>query len=111
VAADDAPAAEEAAADVEQVHRAAAPVRAPVDAAEQLGHHGVRVHAPRQREAVVAVGRYQQVILAQRAHRADVRGLLARRKMAVAADLGGLVLALGFGLERTDQHHQFEQPP
>src|SRR5204863_1350587 len=54
--ADDAPAAEEVAADVEQVHGSAAPVRAAVDTAEELGHHRLRVDAARQRQAVVAVG-------------------------------------------------------
>ena len=109
VAADDPPAAEEVALDVEQVHRAAAPVRAAVDATEQLGHDCVGVDAAREREAVVAVGGDQHVVLLHRADRADVRCLLARGEVAVAADLGCLVLPLRLRLEGADQEHQLEQ--
>jgi hypothetical protein len=43
--------------------------------------------------------------------RADVRRLLAGGQMAVPADLGRLVLALGLGLEGADQQHQLKQAP
>jgi hypothetical protein len=107
--ADDPPAAEEVQPDVEQVHRAAAPVRGALDAAEQLRHHRVGVHAQRQREAVVAVGGHQHVVGLPGADRPDVGRLLPGRQMAVAADLGRLVLPLGLRLEGPDQHHQLEE--
>jgi hypothetical protein len=104
--ADDAPAAQEVASDVEQVHGPAAAVRAAVDAAEQLGHDGAGAHAAREREAVVAVGGEQVVVVAHRGDGADRRGLLAGGQVAVAADAGLLVLALRFGLELPDEHHE-----
>jgi hypothetical protein len=110
MAAHDAPAAEEVAPDVEQVHRPAAPVRAAVHAAEQLRHHRLRADPASQRKAVVAIRGDQHVVVAHRPDGADVRRLLSRREMAVAADLRGLVLALGLRLEGPDQQHQLEQP-
>jgi hypothetical protein len=60
---------------------------------------------------VVAVGRDEDVLLAQGADRADVSGLLSRGEMAVAADPRRLVLALGRRLEGPDEQHQLEQAP
>src|SRR6266496_3690118 len=60
---------------------------------------------------MVAVCGHQHVVVVQRPDRAHVRGLLARGQMAVAADLRGLVLALGLGLEGPDEEHQLEQLP
>ena len=109
-AADDAPAAEEAALDVEQVHRAAAAVGDAGDLAEQLGHDRGGRAADRERGAVVAVGREQAVALLQRVDGADDRGLLADGQVAVAADPRARVLLLGALLEAADQHHLAKQP-
>ena len=61
--------------------------------------------AAREREAVAAIAGDEQVVVLQRVHDADGRRLLAGGEMAVAADASGLVLALGLGLERADEHH------
>ena len=61
VAADDPVAAHEPALAVEDVHRAAAPARGPVDAAEELGHHVLGVGAAGDRVPVGAVGADQVV--------------------------------------------------
>ena len=111
VAADDAPAAQEAAVDVEQVHRAAVAAGDAARLAEQLGHHAGRLRADGQRGAVVAVAREQIVGLAERLDRADVGRLLADREVAVAADPGSRVLLLRPLLEAADQHHLAEDPP
>ena len=108
VAADDPVAAHEALLEVEHVHRAAAPVRDAVLAAEQLGHHAVGVGAAGQRVAVRAVRRDQVVLVAHRAHRADDRRLLADREVQEAADLGLRVHLAGALLEAPDQHHRLE---
>ena len=110
-AADDAVAAEEAALGVEEVHRAAAAAGAAVDAAEQLGHHGVRVGAARERLAVLAVGRHQVVGLAQRLGAADDGGLLADAEVEEAADFGFRVHLAGALLEAADEHHLREDEP
>ena len=110
LAGDDAPAAVEAAVDVEQVHRAAAAVRAAVGAAEQLRHHRLRRYPAGEREAVTAITGDELVVVLHRVDHADGRRLLAGGEVAVAADLGGLVLALGLGLEHADQHHLLVQP-
>ena len=106
----DAPAAVEAAVDVEQVHRAAAAVRAAVGAAEQLRHHGLRRYSAGEREAVAAITGDELVGLLHRVHDADGGRLLPGGEVAVAADLGGLVLALGLGLEHPDEHHLLVEP-
>ena len=86
LAADDAPAAVVAALGVEQVHRAAAAVRAAVALAEQLGHDRLGRRAAREREAVRAVAGDEQVVLLHRVDHADAGRLLAGGEMAVAAD-------------------------
>jgi hypothetical protein len=111
LAGDDPPAAVEAALDVEQVHRAAAAVRAAVAAAEQLRHHGLRGYPASEREAVAAITGDEHVVVLHRVHDADRRRLLPRGQVAVAADPRRLVLALGLGLEDADQHHLLVQPP
>jgi hypothetical protein len=111
VPADDAPAAEEAPVDVEQVHRAAVAAGDAGRLAEQLGHHAGRLGADRQRRAVVAVAREQVVGLAERLDGADVGRLLADREVAVAADPGPRVLLLRALLEAADQHHLAEDAP
>jgi hypothetical protein len=102
---DDAPAAVVAAVGVEQVHRAAAPVRTAVAAAEQLGHDRLGRCAAGQREAVGAVAGDEQVVVLHRVDDADAGRLLARGEVAVAADAGGLVLTLGLRLEHADEQH------
>jgi hypothetical protein len=89
----------EAARDALQVHRAAATVRASVPTAEQLGHHRLGRDAAGQRETVTAVAGDEQVIAGHRMHDVGHRRLLARRQVAVAADVRRLVLALGLRLE------------
>ena len=108
-AADDPVAAHEAALEVEDVHRAAAPARGAVDAAEELGHHVLRVGAAGDRVAVGAVGADQVVVVAHHRGGADDRRLLADRQVKEAAGLGLLVLAPGLLLEAADQHHLREQ--
>ena len=104
-AADDAVAAEEAPLAVEEVHRAATASRGAVLAAEQLGHHGVRVRAARERLAVLAIGRHEVVGFAQRLGGADDGALLADREVEEAADLGLGVHLAGALLEAADEHH------
>jgi hypothetical protein len=111
VPADDPVAAHEAPLEVEHVHRAAAAVRDPVLAPEQLGHHAVGIGAPRQRVPVRAIGRDQVVLVAHRAHGADDRGLLADGQMQEPADLGlGVHLARAL-LEVADEHHGLQPLP
>src|SRR3954451_7805289 len=105
VAAHDPVAAEEAALDVEQVHRPAATVRAAVHAAEQLGHHRVRMSAARNRLAVLAIGGEQVVAVAHRLRRVHHRGLLANAEVEEAADLRLRVHLARALLEAADQHH------
>jgi hypothetical protein len=84
VCADDAPAAEEAALHVQQVHGAAAAVGDAGLLAEQLGHHGDRLAAHGQGGAVVAVAGVEAVARLERVDGADGGGLLADREVAVA---------------------------
>ena len=109
LAADDAPAAEEVALDVEQVHRAAVAARDARGLAEQLRHDAAGLGADRERGAVVAVAREQVVAGRDRLDRADVGGLLADREVAVAADARAGVLLLGPLLEAPDQQHLAQQ--
>jgi hypothetical protein len=109
LAADDAPAAEEAAIDVEQVHRAAVPAGDSGGLAEQLRHHRRRRRADGQRGAVVAVAREQVIGGAERLDGTHRGGLLADREMAVAADARAGVLLLRPLLESTDQQHLAQQ--
>ena len=107
--ADDAPAAEEAALDVEQVHRPAAAVGDAGVLAEELRHHRRRRAPDRERRRVVAVAREERVALLERVDRADGGGLLADREMAVAADARTGVLLLGPLLEPADECHLPEE--
>ena len=110
LAADDAPAAQEVALDVEQVHRAAVAARDAGRLAEQLGHDAVRLGADGQRRAVVAVAREHVVAGLHRVDGADVGRLLADREMAVAADARAGVLLLRPLLEAADQQHLAQKP-
>ena len=105
LAGDDPPSTEEAAFDVEEVHRAAPAVSAAVTTAEELGHDRLGADATRERETVAAIAGDEEVVVLQRVHRADDHGLLTGRHMAIAADVIRLVLALGLGLERANEHH------
>jgi hypothetical protein len=80
-----------------------------VGAPEQLGHHRLRRYAAGEREAVAAITRDENVVRLHRVDDADCGRLLAGAQVAVAADLRGLVLALGLGLEDPDQHHLLVQ--
>ena len=82
------------------------PLRAAVDAAEQLGHHVVRGRAAHERVAVRAVGRDQVVVVAHRPRRPDDRRLLADREVQEAADLRLGVHLAGALLEAADQRHR-----
>ena len=84
------------------------PAGGAVDAAEQLGHHALRVGAAGDRVAVGAVGADQVVVVAHRRGGADDRRLLADREVQEAADLGLLVLLAGPLLEAADQQHRGE---
>src|SRR4029079_5082895 len=90
---------------VEDVHRAAATAGGPVLAAEQLGHHVLRVGAAGDRVAVGPVGPDQVVVGTHDGGRADDRRLLADRQVEEAAGLGPLVLAAGLLLEAADERH------
>ena len=109
VPAHDAPAAQEVAGRVQQVHRAAAPMCDAGLLAEQLGHHRGRVGAARQRHAVVAVAGEHVVVGVGGGQRPDHGGLLADRQVQVAADLGAGVLLLGALLEDADEQHLLVQ--
>jgi len=93
---------------VEEVHRAAAPLRDPVDAPEELGHDPLWVGSARQRLAVLAVGRDEVVLLAQRVGGAHDRGLLADREVEEAAELRLRVHLAGALLEAPDEDHGAE---
>jgi hypothetical protein len=84
-------------------------VGATVGAAEELRHHGLGRYPAREGEAVASITGDQQVLLLHGVDDADRRGLLAGGEVAVAADPGGLVLALGLGLEHPDEHHLLVQ--
>ena len=109
VAADDPVAAHEAVLAVEDVHRAAAAAACPVDPAEQLRHHPLRVGAAGDRVAVRAVGADQVVLVAHHRGGADDRRLLADRQVQEAAGFGPLVLPPRLLLEAPDQRHPREQ--
>ena len=83
-AADDGVRAVVAALDVVEVHRAAVAVRAALDLPVELRHHRVRVRAARERVAVRAVGRGEDVALLHRLADADRDGLLADRDVQEA---------------------------
>jgi len=103
--ADDAPAAEEAALDVEQVHRPTAAVSDAGVLAEELRHHRSSRAPHSEGCRVVAVAGEERVTLLECVDRADGRGLLADREVAVAADARTGVLLLGPLLEPADECH------
>ena len=109
MAADDGMAAEEALLRVEEVHRAALPLGAAGHLAEQLGHGGLGVHAPRQGMAVVAIGGDHVVIFPEDPDRAHRNRLLAAVLVEESPDLVPfLVEHLRPLLEAADQHHLAE---
>src|SRR6185312_6983952 len=77
--------------------------------AEELGHHRRSGASDRERRAVVAVAGVEGVAVDEGVDRADRRGLLADRQMAVAADPGPGVLLLGSFLEPAAQRHLPEE--
>src|SRR5690606_32954334 len=104
--ADDAVAAVEAGRHVEHVHRAAPALGRTPDAAGQLGHDFLRVHARGQHVAVVAVtGDDLVVALFDALLNANRHGLLADVQVAEAADQPHAVELARALLEATDQDH------
>ena len=93
-------------ADHDRVEREVAVVGVPaalVDAAEQA-EQAQRVDVAAPGDAVLAVGREDEVLLAERAAGADLRGLLAEQlgpdaELAVPLERGGL------GVDATGEHH------
>ena len=80
-----------------------------VDAAEQLGHHGARRHAARERLAVIAVGRDDVVVGAEHRERAGAHRFLADVEVAEAADLAERVGLGASLLEAALQQHRPQQ--
>ena len=85
------------------------PARASVDAAEQLGHHGARSHAARERLAVVAVRRDDVVVGAERREHAGAHRLLPDVQVAEAADLAERVRLGAALLEAALEQHRVQQ--
>ena len=104
-AADDRVRAEVAALDVVEVHRAAVTVRAALDLAVELRHQRVRVRAARERVAVRAMGRAEDVAVLHRGADTDLGRLLADRDMQEAGQLAGAEALLDLLLETPDQQH------
>ena len=104
-AADDGVRAEVAALDVVEVHRAAVAVRAALHLPVELRHQRVRVRAARERVAVGAVRRAEDVAVLHRGADADLGGLLADRDVQEAGQLAGAEALLDLLLEPPDQQH------
>ena len=110
VAADDAVAAEEVRGCVSNMCIEPPLPRAhAVDAAEQLGHHGARRHAARERLAVVAVRRDDVVVGAEQRERAGAHRFLSDVQVAEAADLAERVRLGAALLEAALQQHRAQQ--
>jgi hypothetical protein len=90
------------------VHRSAAALAQPVDAAEELGHDAAGIRSARERVPVRAVRGDEVVLVAQRARRADDRRLLADREVQESADLRLRVHLARALLEAADEHHRRE---
>ena len=104
-AADDGVRAEVAALDVVEVHRAAVAVRAALDLPVELRHQRVRVRAARERVAVGAMGRAEDVAVLHRRADADLGRLLADRDVQEAGQLAGAEPLLHLLLEAADEEH------
>ena len=104
-AADDGVRAEVAALDVVEVHRAAVAVRAALHLPVELSHQRVRVRPARERVAVGAVGRAEDVAVLHRGADPDLGGLLADRDVQEAGQLAGAEALLDLLLEPPDQEH------
>src|SRR5205814_2013927 len=104
---DDSGRAEEPAARVEEVHRAAVAAAQTVLAAVDLGHDRLRVRPERDRIAVTAVGRHQLVAGLYRGERADDRCLGPVGQVGVTPDHAWVLLerALDPLLELADPQH------
>ena len=105
VPADDAVAAEHVVLGVEDVHRAAEPLRAAGDLAEELGQDRFGVHALRDGEAVVAVGGDDVVVGRERRASADGDRLLADVKVEESADFALRVGARALFFEAANEEH------
>ena len=94
---------------VEQVHGSALAAAGARDLAHQLGHHGIRGHAPGQRVAVVAVVGDDIVVLAEVGERPNRDGFLTYVEVEEASDLAVHVQALALLLEPTYEEHLLVQ--
>ena len=106
----DAVATQEVDALVEEMHRAALPLREPVDASEQLGHDPLGVRALGEAVAVLPVRRHRVVLGPCHRGGADGHRLLADIEMEKAADLAHGIHLGGFLFEPSDQLHLGEKP-
>jgi hypothetical protein len=104
-ASDDGIRAEVAALDVVEVHRAAVTLAAAFELPVELRHDGVRVRAPRERVAVRAMGRGEDVAVVERLTDADSDRLLADRNVEEAGQLARAEALLDLLLEAPDQEH------
>jgi hypothetical protein len=109
VAADDAVAAEHVVLFVEEVHRAAEPLRRPGLLPPKLGEQRARAHPLRERDAVITVRRDHVVVGLEGRDRADADRLLADVQMQKAADLSFGVPARALFFDAADEQHLAEE--
>jgi hypothetical protein len=94
----------------EQMHTATAPLRAAGHAPKQLGHHGCRRHAFRQRVAVAAVRAEHRVLMAQMRAYARRNCLLANVGVTCTMDQPGLISLRQLLLGAANHKHLAIQP-
>ena len=104
-AADDRVRAEVPALDVVEVHRAAVPVRAALDLSVELRHHLVRGRPARERVAMCAMRRGEDVAVLHRLADPDCDRLLADRDVEEPGQLARAEALLDLLLEVPDQEH------
>src|SRR5438132_3079805 len=105
MSADDGVAAHEPALRIHEVHGAALPLAQSGDSTEEFGHDALRVRAPSEAMAVIAVGRENVVIGPQRVHGAHGHSLFSDAEVAEPADLAERVHLRGPLLEASNQEH------
>ena len=84
-------------------------MRAALDLPVELGHHGVRVRAARERVPVRAVRRREHVVVLHRGADADRDRLLADRDVQEAGQVAGAEPLLHLLLEPADEEHGVEE--
>ena len=104
-AADDAEAAHQAVLEVDDVHRSRAAAADAGGAAEHLGHQPLGVGAGRERVAVAAVGAGDPVARLERGADADRDRLLAGVEVGRAVHLAAQEQPVDLALEQADQQH------